>query len=284
MELASLLGLASLDYFIERHFLQIPFVVQGGCERLTRDFGWNAVTRLLECTELDWLVTREGEVVGRERPPTAGEAAELLGAGHALRFRHAERLSPEFATLAAAFRNTFHSPVDCHVYCTGANSVGLQWHYDAEDLFVLQTEGSKEWRLRKNTVHPWPLVETLPHDMQFERETMPTIYCRLAAGDWLYIPGGYWHCTRSDEKSISLSIGVLPCTALDVLDYVRQQLPSELLWRQRLPPLIAGSAATDDESQADWRRVFKSLAVDLARRLGDEQLIDAFLKHRRTGE
>jgi ribosomal protein L16 Arg81 hydroxylase len=202
----------------------------------------------------------------------------LLRTGHALRCRHAERSSPEFASLATLFQSTFHWPVDCHVYCTGADTVGLHWHYDAEDVFVLQTAGSKQWRLRKNTVHPWPVVETLPDDMQFERETTLTMHCRLAAGDWLYIPGGYWHCTWADDQSISLSIGMLPSTPLDVLDFLRQRLPADLLWRQRLPPRLAEDPAGQAESRTVWRAIMHSLATDLARKLTDERLVDSYLE------
>src|SRR5947209_3055839 len=135
----------------------------------------------------------------------------------------------------------FLAPIDVHVYCTPAGQPGFGWHYDAEDVFVLQTAGRKEWSLRKNTVNPWPLAEALPADMRHEREIMPVLRCTLAAGDWLYIPAGYWHRTRAGEESVSLSVGVLSASALDVYDFLRRQLLSSLRWRQRLPP--AGGAS-----------------------------------------
>ncbi len=70
---------------------------------------------------------------------------------------------------------------------------GFSWHYDAEDVFIIQTAGEKEYSLRKNTVNPWPLEETLPADMQYERELMPLMRVLLRGGDLLYIPCGYWH-------------------------------------------------------------------------------------------
>ena len=36
----------------------------------------------------------------------------------------------------------FAAPVDVHLYCTPAGQPGFGWHYDAEDVFVLQTAGS----------------------------------------------------------------------------------------------------------------------------------------------
>jgi ribosomal protein L16 Arg81 hydroxylase len=77
--------------------------------------------------------------------------------------------------------------------------------------------------------------------MGHERELMPVPRCTLAAGDWLSIPAGYWHRTRALEESLSLSVGVLSATALDVYDALRRHLLSSLRWRQRLP--AAGAAA-----------------------------------------
>src|SRR5204862_57834 len=131
--------------------------------------------------------------------------------------------------------------IDVHVYCAPGASPGFGWHYDAEDVFILQTVGSKEWWLRKNTVNPWPLVEALPADMRYPREIMPVLRCHLLAGDWLYIPAGYWHRTQAGEESISLSVGVLAATAVDVYDFLRREVLASLRWRKRLP--VAGRAS-----------------------------------------
>ena len=78
--------------------------------------------------------------------------------------------------------------------------------------------------------------------MRYEREIMPLVRCELAAGDWLYIPSGYWHMGQSRELALSLAIGVMPRTGIDVLDFVRPRVAGSLLWRQRLP--VAGRACT----------------------------------------
>jgi 50S ribosomal protein L16 3-hydroxylase len=45
--------------------------------------------------------------------------------------------------------------------------------------------------------------------MQFGRETSPLIASTLVAGDWLYIPRGWWHMARAADDSLSISVGVL---------------------------------------------------------------------------
>ena len=82
--------------------------------------------------------------------------------------------------LAAGFEDDFHAPANIHIYATPAGKYGFSWHYDAEEVFIMQTSGRKEYSLRKNTVHPWPLVETIPQDMGYSREIMPLMHVLLS--------------------------------------------------------------------------------------------------------
>jgi 50S ribosomal protein L16 3-hydroxylase len=194
--------------------------------------------------------------------------------------RHAERHDPRLAQLAAAFEADLDGPVDIHIYCTPASHGGFGWHYDAEDVFILQTSGSKEYSLRKNTVNPWPLVETLPQNMRYEREIMPLARCLLAAGDWLYIPNGYWHMARAQQASISLAVGILTTSAMDVYRYLAPRLLESLLWRQRLPP--RDEAAGEEQQQLEkYREIFVQLGEDLLRTFKDEKFVRDFLTRKR---
>ncbi|HQU43617.1 MAG TPA: cupin domain-containing protein [Pirellulales bacterium] len=200
--------------------------------------------------------------------------------GYTVLVRHAERGHAEIAELAAGFERDFRAAVDVHIYCTPADQHGFGWHYDAEDVFILQTAGSKEYSLRKNTVNPWPLVEALPSDMRYEREIMPLSRCLLSAGDWLYLPHGYWHKAEAREASLSLAVGVMSPAALDVLDFLRQRLPDSVRWRQRLPVVGEASPLTAEELLEQHREMFAELGADLAEWLGNEQLVRGFIASR----
>jgi 50S ribosomal protein L16 3-hydroxylase len=145
-------------------------------------------------------------------------------------------------------------------------------------VFVLQTAGAKEWWLRKNTVNPWPLVETLPHDMQYEREIMPVMRCSLRAGDWLYVPNGYWHRTAASELSFSLSIGIMAPTALDLLDFIRHQLVNSLRWRQRLQSF--GTADNCEDTPPEHRDALVGLSQDIVKLLQEKGIMREFFAHR----
>jgi ribosomal protein L16 Arg81 hydroxylase len=166
-----------------------------------------------------------------------------------------------------------------HIYVTPADQFGFGWHYDAEDVFILQTAGRKEYSLRKNTVNPWPIEETLPQDMRYEREIMPLMRCRLSAGDWLYIPAGYWHLAEAqgEETAISLAVGVMSRTAVEVYDRLRRRVLDSLLWRQRLP--VVGDAAADSEEalRTQLRTLLSQLSDDLRNMLHREDFLDELL-------
>src|SRR5437868_4150246 len=171
----------------------------------------------------------------------------------------------------------FSAPVNIHMYCTPGGQFGFGWHYDAEDVFIIQTSGRKQYSLRKNTVNPWPIEETLPADMRYEREMMPLMRCELAAGDWLYIPSGYWHMAESREMAISLAIGVQPRTAVDVFDLLRPQILDSIFWRQRLPVAGAAAAMGEDEMREQFAAIFQQLGQELLKMLSDPRQAGSFL-------
>jgi len=272
-----LLGETSRSEFLEDYLCARPFSAPGTAFFL-QDLGtWERVEAILDCPEADALVCRQGQRWEQQRKPTSEEAHPLFEDGYTLLVRHAERHDPALKQLADEFHRDFNAPVNVHVYCTPTGEFGFGWHYDAEEVFILQSRGEKEYSLRKNTVNPWPTVETLPPDMQFERELMPVMKCLLKGGDWLYIPNGYWHVGEAKTGAISLAVGVMLPTGMHVLDCLRRRLRNSLMWRQRLPVLGDARTESDDESRERYRELFSQLGDDLQRTLNDPGFLEAFL-------
>ena len=279
--LDELLLSTSREVFLREHYLRLPFAASGGGTALTKSDSAEIVRKIIDVQGADVLVSRNGEL-WRDGPISSAQVPEMLQQGFTIGLRHCERHDPELEDLAARFESDFEAPVDVHLYWTPAGAAGLGWHYDVEDVFLLQTRGKKEWSLRKNTVNPWPILETLPQNMRYERETSPMQKCLLHAGDWLYVPAGYWHSTFAPEESISISVGLLTQTGLSVLDYVTLQLAESMLWRQRLP--VSGTAASlnSEELQGKYRSRFEELAGDLARLLTQPWFAERYLEYQRT--
>jgi ribosomal protein L16 Arg81 hydroxylase len=227
---------------------------------------------------IDLLVIRDGRRCPGDAPHNVPALQRLEREGCTSLVRHAERHSAALSQLAAAFGETFRSPVNVHMYFTPPGRFGFSWHYDAEDVFIVQTSGEKDYLLRKNTVNPWPLEETLPVDMKYERELMPLSRVRLRAGDLLYIPCGYWHraeAAATVETCISLAIGVMSPAAIEILDVLRPVLIESVVWRQRL------GVGVEANLEGRFRTLLEMLADDAARTLRDPRFLEKVLQRYR---
>lgn len=282
MTLQALLGDLSLAPFVADYYQRLPYSAAGFASPLCELGTWDALIAVLAREGADVLVCRQNERYSGDVPRSDEAARRLIDDGYTLLVRHAERHDERLAKLAAAFAADFAAPVNIHMYATPAGQFGFGWHYDAEEVFIVQTTGRKEYSLRKNTVNPWPIEETLPADMRYEREVMPLIRCELAAGDWLYIPSGYWHKGTSRELALSLAIGVQPRTGIDALGLLRRKLLDSPLWRQRLP--VAGDAANLDPQKLEvaYRELLAMLAKDFGKQLTDPALAAELIQHLRT--
>jgi 50S ribosomal protein L16 3-hydroxylase len=276
-----LLGDLPLRDFLDRIWTRAPHTVAGGASGVTTFSGWPEVEAILAGPKVDGFLAREGAMWEGGRLPPYAEIRTLISEGHTLVIRNAERHDAELRRLADGFRSDFAAEVNVHVYCTPPQRSGFGWHYDPEDVFILQTHGAKEYQLRKNTVNPWPLLAQMPKDLRYEREVMPMWSCLLKPGDWLYLPTGWWHSARGAEgDSISLAIGLMTPSALDLLDFLRRELLSSLVWRQRLPVVGAATPSSPEELAKLHQSVLKDLGRDLARLLSDEDLARRFVEWR----
>jgi 50S ribosomal protein L16 3-hydroxylase len=273
LNVQAIFGEFPLSRFIEEYLHRLPLAMPCSAACVQSLASWQTLDAMLQNPDLasiDLIVARDGQRYPGDAPQDPTALRRLEREGWTLLVRHAEKHDAAIAQLAAAFAETFRSPVDVQMYLTPQGRFGFSWHYDAEDVFIVQTSGEKDYFLRKNTVHPWPLKETLPPDMKYERELMPLSRVRLRAGDLLYIPCGYWHraeATSTGETCISLAIGIMSPAAIDILDVLRPVLIQSIVWRQRL---AVGVEANVEER---FRTLLGMLAEDAARTLRDPQFL-----------
>lgn len=282
MDITQLFAPLTPPQFVEQHYQKLPHSGQGAAAPLCPLGQWETLQEILDSDAADVMVVRESQRYAGEPPRDRAAAERLVAEGYTLLVRHAERQHPGLAELAAAFERLFADPVNIHLYVTPPDTHGFGWHYDAEEVFIVQTTGRKQYSLRKNTVNPWPIEETLPADMQYERELMPLVRCELAAGDLLYIPGGYWHYGSvgedGEEAAISLAIGVTPRTCIDLYDAMRERILDNMLWRTRLPTRGEAAAQTAEERLAHFGEIRQLLKQDMSRMLEDDRWMEAFLE------
>jgi len=279
-----ILGDLSPREFLDRYYTRVPCTKAGAAAGFTSFPGWSAVEAILMKGTVDGFLAREGVMWEGGRLPPFPEIKTQFAQGHTLVIRNAERHDAEIARLAEGFLKDFAAEVNVHVYCTPPGRSGFGWHYDPEDVFILQTQGTKEYQLRKNTVNPWPLLAQMPKNLRYELEAMPVWSCVLRPGDWLYIPTGWWHSARGvEDDSITLAIGLMTPSAIELLDFLKRELLSSIVWRQRLPVLGAANPATPEELAKAHQSILKDLGRDLSRTLADEGVARRFLELRDRG-
>jgi hypothetical protein len=198
-----------LDAFRAHHYRHEPYVQPGTAAPVVPLLDWESVQRLL-VSGADLTLVRNGRRWPDPPPGDVDTSLELFRSGYSLVLRGCERQDAGLRALAASFADDLRGDVQVQVYATPGGFHSFGWHYDCEEVFIVQTSGIKEFRLRRNTVNPRPTLDAMPADMHFERETSaPVIEATLIAGDWLYIPRGWWHVGRALEDALSISIGVL---------------------------------------------------------------------------
>ena len=204
------LGDVSIAHFRAEHSGRVPIARPSCAHAETRACTWHTLHCLLAAGSRDVLVVARGRLLDEPAPRSLSELRDLFAIGLGIALRQPERQCSEVATVARALAADVPGEQRVIVFATPANTHGFGWHYDAEDVFIVQTEGEKTYFFRRNTVDPHPTRGAQPDFRGVRRETSPVMQCRLAPGDWLYLPRGYWHAAHAHVDSLSLSIGVFP--------------------------------------------------------------------------
>lgn len=205
--------------------------------------------------------------------PGIGDLQRVYAQGRTVVIMTMQQRWPSLAVLCRRLEDVFRCPVHANLYLTPPGAQGFDVHFDTHEVFVLQLQGSKHWRL-------YPPTRTLPlvdERFQASREQLgPIREIPLQAGDLLYMPRGHVHeAFTSDCASMHLTIGVnvfrwadLLHEALDAVTRRDERL------RESVPPrLFRGSEQIDDLKEC-FQELIESLAsqarlAEAARRLED---------------
>lgn len=197
--------------FLAGIFGRQPYAQPGAALSSVALLDWGTIDRVLAFSPLpDAIAVAAGGLVETRTPRSSAEVRALMRRGISTVVRASERNEDGLHRLAAAFHAVLPGAVHVQLYATPAGTHSYGWHYDFEDVFIVQTLGIKDYYMRANTVarHTWIGG---PLDFSAVREERsPLMKARLIAGDWLYIPRRWWHFVECLEESLSISVGVMP--------------------------------------------------------------------------
>lgn len=267
----------TVDEFFSKFFGRLPLVVPGSAKPFEDHLNWSVLAEILSEKKSILRIVKNGEMVKDYAECEIQHAKKYHQTGHTLVIKNAEKSHPLLKNLAQEFSSFFYAPVDIQLFCSPTDTSGFTWHYDVEDVFVFQTQGSKHFTLRQNTLHPSPSMASLPKDLGFEKEQSDLfINVTLAAGDWLYIPAGWWHKAHTtDQESMHISLGVLSRSAIDILPLLTKELAENFSWRTRLP--LHQSFSSSEQEVAFYQEGMTKLSHHLVSKMSDPQFIKYLL-------
>ncbi|MEV5694692.1 cupin domain-containing protein [Micromonospora globbae] len=174
-------------------------------------------------------IAKDGELVPPARWTGGGGAGAEIGdqvldervleqyaAGATLVLQGLHRTWPPLIDLARDLGLALGQPLQVNAYLTPAGNQGFATHYDTHDVFVLQVDGRKHWR-----IHPPVLPDPLERqpwggradEVAATAAGPATLDVVLAPGDALYLPRGWLHSAQAQEySSLHLTVGVRALT------------------------------------------------------------------------
>lgn len=279
--LSQLLSSHPLEKFLESNFSKLPFSSPGGAAGFTKHLNWKLIEEIISSKKSVLRIVHNGVVIKDYAEMDFTQARNHHQQGHTLLLRFAEKADHHLAELAHDFAHSFHTPVDIQLYCTPQGHNAFGWHYDVEEVFILQCEGSKTYTIRPNTFHPNPLVSSIPKDLGYQHEKTPQqLKVTLEPGDWLYIPSGWWHIAQTQTESLHISVGLMPSSALDVISYLPARLAHNPFWRTRMP--VHQTFKDEQEEVEFYQAAMAKLGKELAEEISSPEFILSFLRDKRT--
>ncbi|MEJ3749270.1 cupin domain-containing protein [Actinomycetes bacterium KLBMP 9797] len=221
--------------FVARYWGAAPLLSRAA------ELGGHGFADLLDADGVDELLSRrglrtpflriaqDGQVVAPDRYTGGGGAGaevgdqvlderilDLYAGGATLVLQGLHRIWPPLVDFAADLSAELGHPAQVNAYLTPPANQGFATHYDTHDVFVLQVDGRKRWRIHEPVV-PDPL-ERQPWGGRADEVAAvaagpPALEAVLAPGDALYLPRGWLHSARAEGgQSLHLTVGVRALT------------------------------------------------------------------------
>ncbi|MGC4896766.1 cupin domain-containing protein [Micromonospora sp. DT31] len=197
-------------------------------------------------------VAKDGQLVPAARYTGGGGAGAEIGdqvldekvlglyaEGATLVLQGLHRTWPALVDFARDLGLALAQPLQVNAYLTPAGSQGFATHYDTHDVFVLQVDGRKHWR-----IHPPVLTDPLERqpwggradEVSATAEGRPALDVVLEPGDALYLPRGWLHSAQAQESSsLHLTVGIRALTRYALVEELLGLAAEDARLRAGLP-------------------------------------------------
>lgn len=260
-DLEEILAPFPVDAFHEKYAGRLPLHVAGGDGSRRRLLSWGEFNHLLEqqgiwTAETLRLVQDRSAVhpdeycrpqvtpAGVIRRPSPQHVQLHIARGASVVANEVQTLHGPIARWAAALSRAFAAQVGANVYCSFRDVQAFGPHFDAHDVFAVQTEGEKRWRIYEGQID---MPVDLPPDSPETRRWLENSHGPLLTevvmrpGDLLYLPRGRFHeALAIDDASLHVTFSVTPLygrVLFSLLENAAMQFPE---FRRYFPPADQG--------------------------------------------
>ena len=141
--------------------------------------------------------------------------------------------------IAHLLEQEFAARVAANVYCSFKGVQAFQTHFDLHDVFAVQTEGEKTWRVYESRadapVLPLPPGDEIEKWLTDSRGRL-LFEVHMKPGDILYLPRGQYHdALTGSQASLHVTFGVSPATGLALFKLLETAVTQESEFRAYLP-------------------------------------------------
>ena len=182
---------------------------------------------------------------GAKAPADPAKVKALLGLGASLIANHVHRVCPEIGEVGCLLEHEFGARVSANAYCSFKDVQAFQTHFDLHDVFAVQAEGEKTWRVYETRADT--PVTPLPPGEEVEKWLTATrgrvlFEAHMQPGDVLYLPRGQYHdALTGAQASLHVSFGVSPATGLAMFKLLENAVMQENAFRAYLPDARHGT-------------------------------------------
>ncbi len=176
---------------------------------------------------------------GAKAPTDPRKVKALLGFGASLVANQVQRVSPEVADIVRMLQREFAANAGANAYCSFQRVQAFGTHYDLHDVFAVQAEGEKLWRIYEARADN-PLAALPPGDEaeQWLVATRGRVIQELVMrpGDVLYLPRGQYHdAITGADASLHVTFWVKPATGLSLFKLLEAAAAADSGFRAYLP-------------------------------------------------
>lgn len=179
-----------------------------------------------------------------------------------------DQFVPEVAELLEQFRFLPSWRIDDVMISFAAPGGSVGPHFDNYDVFLLQAQGKRNWKIGQMCSSESPLLQHA--DLRILAEFEESAEWVLEPGDMLYLPPRLAHFGIAEDDCMTYSVGFRAPSAAEVLTHFTDFLSQYLTDEERYTDADAQPVSDPHQIQGDALDRLKSL---LAEHMSDERML-----------